>query len=78
MKKVKITLEIESYRKNERRISKFDKLVNAFVQLWKATLTSSLRSSAKNKLLRQIVVSSTLIALSYLLVCILPILLNRP
>jgi len=78
MNKIKITLEIQSGRKNERRMSKLEKLVNAFVRLWKAILASDLRPGAKIKLLRQVVVSSILLALAYLLVCILPLILNRP
>ena len=78
MNKIKITLEIESKRKNERRVSKLEKLVNAFVRLWKATLTSDLRHSAKTKLLRQIVVYSTVLVVTYLLFCILMLILNHP
>jgi len=78
MNKIKITLEIQSRRRNERRTSKSEKLVNAIVRLWKATLTSDLRPSAKFKLLRQIVVSGTLLVLAYLFARLLPLILNHP
>jgi len=78
MNKIKITLEIESKHKNERRVSKLEKLVNAFVRLWKATLASDLRRSAKTKLLCLIVISVTLPTLIYLLFRILTLILNHP
>ena len=77
MKKLKITLEIKSEQKNERRVSKLEKLVNAFVRFWKATLASDLRPSSKIKLLQQIFIFSTLLALAYLVFCMLTLILNR-
>ncbi len=77
MNKKKLTLEIESRRRNERRLSKLEKLVSAFTRLWKVTLASDLRSNAKTKLLRLIIISSALLVLTYLILCILTLILNR-
>ena len=77
MKKIKITLEIETKYGNGRSVSKLEKLVNAFIRLWKVTLASNLCPKAKTELLRLIVVFSTLLALTYLLFCILTLILNR-
>ena len=73
MNKIKITFEIKSEHKNEKRTSKLEKLVNAFIRFWKVTLVSNLRPDAKFKLLRLIIV---LIALTYLLCRIFAIVLN--
>ena len=77
MNKIRITLEIESKHRNERRTSKLEKLIGAFVRLWKATLASDLHPSAIAKLLRLFVISSALLALAYLLSCILALVINR-
>jgi hypothetical protein len=70
MNKIKITLQIES--KKEKRISKLEKLLKSFLLLWKVTLESNLRPNAKAGLLWLIV-----IALTYLLCRILPLILNH-
>ena len=74
MNKIKITLEIESKHRNGRHVSILEKLVNAFIRFWKVTLASDLHPSAKAKLLRLIIV---LIAVTYLLCRILPLILNH-
>ena len=72
MNKIRITLAIEAKLRNEERTSKLEKLVNAFITFWKITLESSLRPDAKAKLLWLIV-----IAVTYLLCRLLPLILNR-
>ena len=74
MNKIKITLEIESKGRNVRHVSLLEKLVSAFIRFWKITLASNLRPEAKTKLLRLIVV---LIAVTYILCRILPLILNH-
>jgi hypothetical protein len=74
MNKIRITLEIES-RRGKRQGSKLEKLVDAFVQLWKTTLVSDLYSRHKTKIL---VTVSTLITLAYLIFCLLTFVLNHP
>jgi len=72
MNKIKITLQIES--KKERHVSQLEKLFNTFTQFWKVTLSSDLPANSKFKLLQLIVV---LIALTYLLCRILPLILGK-
>ncbi len=69
MKKLKITLEIEAKHETKKRVSTLEKLISAFVRL-----ASNLHSIALAKLLQLIVV---LIALTYIICHILPLVLNR-
>jgi hypothetical protein len=78
MKKIKITLEIESKHKNERHVSKLEKLVGTVIRFWKITLASDLRPNAKIRLLCLIVISITLPSSIYLLFRILTLILNHP
>jgi len=66
MDKTKITFEIESGNKKKRQISRFEKLIRAFIRL-----ASKLRPRDKAELLRLIVVVSALVAQTYLLFCVL-------
>jgi len=77
MKKIKITLEIHSEDRNKRRTSKLEKLFNAFLRFWKAILVRDLSPRTKAKLLQLIVISSTILALTYLLFRILTVILNH-
>lgn len=75
MKRIKIKLEIDAEGRSRRRVSSFDKLINAFVRIWKATLASSLRRNSKTILLCLLIVVPTLF---YFLFHILPFILYRP
>jgi hypothetical protein len=77
MKKIKITLEIEAKHRNERHASKFEKFVTSFLRLCEIMLASDLRPNAKVKILRLVIISSTLMALTYFLFCVLTLIVNR-
>lgn len=78
MNKIRITLEIESRRGSNRKTSQTDKLINALTKFWNSILTSNLHPSAKVKILQTLIFSSTLLILVYLLICLNPLILNRP
>ena len=73
MNKIKITLEIESGNKKEIHMSKFEKLIGAFMRL-----VRKLRPRDKAELSRLIIVVSALVAQSYLLVWLFTSILNHP
>jgi len=66
MDKTKITFEIASGNKKKRHISRFEKLIRAFMRL-----ASKLRPRDTAELLRLIIVVSALVAQTYLLFWVL-------
>ena len=73
MKKMSITLDIESGNKKKRQMPRFVELIRAFMRL-----SSSLPRRDKAELSRLIIIVFTLVAQTYLLIWILTFVLNRP